>query len=208
MRGKIVLVISIFVIITAMTGLAAAENGDWYKEGTAIGLPSPSVIPNDGTSFDFDCRFYNYDVFSAAVQPHDMQVWVVPQSAGTYASDITITVCERSFTSPPNCQTGTGSVSLTRYQDLAESETSEEYYIDVSLASTGADNLILIVILRSSAVGSFIYRTNVVDGGITDDIALENQQLSNIPEFPTIALPIAVMLGLMFIITARRRKNI
>lgn len=45
------------------------------------------------------------------------------------------------------------------------------------------------------------------NGSLPMDIGLASRNVNSIPEFPTIALPIAGILGLMFIISSRKKKE-
>ena len=45
------------------------------------------------------------------------------------------------------------------------------------------------------------------NGSLPMDIGLASRNVDSIPEFPTVALPIATILGLMFIISSRKKKE-
>ena len=66
---------------------------------------------------------------------------------------------------------------------------------------------VTIVLSPSAPVGAQYNIAISAPGAITMDLGLTSRNVNSIPEFPTVALPIAAVLGLMFIISSRKKKE-
>ena len=194
------------VMLVVMTGLAAADcpeqieilpDGSSGHPKNLTELGSPLVINNDGvTPTNIDIGLWDYLSDSPAGQKHTMKVWIAPISAGASANDINITVTERSGgATASGVGTLTSPVVLIWTQDNGGNSAFD--YIDLSLISHGPDGA--------------KYQLNVEDTGYGTNVAidhdLENLELHNVPEFTTIAIPVAAILGLLFFYSRRKRKE-
>ncbi|MCK4542896.1 MAG: PEF-CTERM sorting domain-containing protein [Spirochaetales bacterium] len=191
-RKIIVALVGIFLIVTVMTGLAAAESVKILEDGTDYNLYSPLILDNGGTtSYNLDLKFFNYWGSSPANQLHTLTLTIIPISSGAVTTDITITATERSGVASAS---STSSVTLYWYQDTAGSGGYD--YIDVALVSNGP--------------AGAKYQLRMEDVGYSSvimDRSLEIKEVVNVPEFTTVAVPIATILGLLFFFNHRKHRR-
>ena len=195
---KKIVTILIAIALIGMMGIAAAnpEKVLWYVDGsTTIELETPITLPIDGSSYDFDLKFYDYPAASLAGQAHTLTLSITPISPGGNANDIKIYLTETD--TPANTVNADGTVTLVWHQAVGGS-TSEDF-IDVSLVSSGPENAQYLIELNDDG---YVYLPSLVI-----DNADESQEANNVPEFPTIALPVAAILGLAFIFQRRREEE-
>jgi len=206
-KAKVITALALTVVmLVVMAGLAAADcpeqieilpDGSSGHPKNLTELGSPLVINNDGvTPTNIDIGLWDYLSDSPAGQKHTMKVWIAPISAGASANDINITVTERSGgATASGVGTLTSPVVLIWTQDNGGNSAFD--YIDLSLISHGPDGA--------------KYQLNVEDTGYGTNVAidhdLENLELHNVPEFTTIAIPVAAILGLLFFYSHRKRKE-
>ncbi|NQE44999.1 hypothetical protein C5S31_03115 [ANME-1 cluster archaeon GoMg2] len=208
--SKIMVALLVSVVaLTAMTGVAVAEDeqiellpdGSISHPNGQTSLASPLVINNDGvTSTEIDIGLWDYLLVSPAGQSHTMKVWLAPISPGALASDITITVTERSGGATA---TGVGTsavpLTLTWTQDNAGNSVPSPYdYIDLGLVSTGPDGAQYQLNVEDTGYGT-------IGGALDHD--LENLEVHNVPEFATIAIPAIAVLGLFLFFNKRKHKK-
>jgi len=206
-KAKVITALALTVVmLVVMTGLAAADcpeqieilpDGSSGNPHNLTELESSLVISNDGvTPTNIDIGLWDYLSDSPANQTHTMKVWIAPLSTGASANDINITVTERSGgATASGVGTEASPVVLIWTQDNAGNSAFD--YIDLSLISHGPDGA--------------KYQLNVEDTGYCGTVAkdhnLENLELRNVPEFTTIAIPVAAILGLLFFYNHRKRKE-
>ena len=212
-KAKVVTALALTVVmLVVMTGLAAADcpeqieilpDGSSGHPGNLTELGSPLVINNDGvTPTNIDIGLWDYLSDSPAGQPHTMKVWIAPISAGASANDINITVTERSGgATASGVGTSTSPVVLNWTQDNAGNSAFD--YIDLSLISHGPDGAKYQLNVEDTGYCA----GNCTDPNVAKDHDLENLELHNVPEFATIAIPVAAILGLLFFYNHRKRKE-
>ena len=187
--------------LVGMIGTAAACPEEMYLvvDGTTTstcgaGTPivQPIIIDNTGGTTDFDIQMGTYCDTSTTSDKHTL---IVSCFIGT-ASDLTVTLTERTNTSNTVTKNlGVDDAVLDWYQDQNGDGTQNIVdYIDISISSIGPDGLSYSISIDD-------------DNVVTQEFAGESPNLKNIPEFPTVALPIAAILGLMFIISSRKKKE-
>jgi hypothetical protein len=195
----IVALLASVVAVAAMTGVAVAdpEKVMWYADGTSTPLP-PLVLINDGfTNNDFDLEFYDYWSGSVASQSHTLILTITPATPGAAASDINVTITERSG---GVTNTGVGTATITWLQDAAGTPPvtiGSGDFMDVTLVSNGPDGA--------------KYQINLDDVGYNvsgvKDFVIENHEAANVPEFATIAIPAIAVLGLFLFFNKRKHKK-
>jgi len=203
--GKTTMVLAISIaMLTVMAGTAMAnpEQIAILPDGSIVHpigltpLPSPLLIQNDGTTpYNLDVGLWDYMPVSPAWTSHTMVLSMsVVSGAGASPSDITITATERSGGTTVS---GAGTVTLTWTQDAAGGPTAFDY-IDVDLVSTGPYGAQYQLTITDTGYQS--------SGGAVDTIT-ENITTTNIPEFATIALPLAATIGLFMFFDHRRKQE-
>jgi hypothetical protein len=86
--------------------------------------------------------------------------------------------------------------------------TTPVYFTPTTIPNYSDIGLITITLDSNAPVGAF-YQIGIGAGtqGISIDAGSASRNVSSIPEFPTVALPIATIVGLMFIISSRKKKE-
>ena len=211
-KAKVITALALTVVmLVVMTGLAAADcpeqieilpDGSSGHPGNLDELGSPLVISNDGvTPTNIDIALWDYLSDSPENQPHTMKVWISSVN-GSSPGDINITVTERSGgATASGVGTSTSPVVLNWTQD--EGGNSAFDYIDLSLISHGPDGEKYQLNVEDTGYCA----GNCSDPDVAADHDLENLELRNVPEFTTIAIPVAAILGLLFFYNHRKRKE-
>ena len=177
---KKILLIAIAMI--AMIGIVQASplDGDFYNEAGDAPAPQP-IILKPGVSQTFS---FHADNIAALANDTDLtynyEVYVISGSGAT--TDITVTL-PASF--HPVTYTTSGPFS---YTDIGT--------IDILLAAGAPTDTIYQIIVFG---GSYQCTGEFDSGSAARNFA--------VPEFPTIALPIAAILGLAFIFQRRREED-
>ena len=206
---KKIVTILVAIALIAMMGTAAAdpERIQIMDDGTSnLNTDNPIMIPNDGTTFNVDALF---DLYFAGTENsgHTLTMTITPTDGNPLvAGEITISAIERDAGAVLGTATSVAgpSVALIYMWDQDNDGTgsinapTDSDTLDISIVSNGPDNRPYLI--SFSDVGGSI-GTNLYDTG------LENRGISNVPEFPTIALPIAAILGLAFIFQRRREEE-
>ena len=212
-KAKVITALALTVVmLMVMAGLAAADcpeqieilpDGSSGHPKNLTELGSPLVINNDGvTPTNIDIGLWDYLSDSPANQTHTMKVWIAPISTGASANDINITVTERSGgATASGVGTLTSPVVLIWTQD--DPGNSAFDYIDLSLISHGPDGAKYQLNVEDTGYCA----GNCSDPNVATDHDLENLELRNVPEFATIAIPVAAILGLLFFYNHRKRKE-
>jgi hypothetical protein len=198
-KAKVITTLSLTVVmLVAMTGIAAAnpETIQKLQDGAPPDVlqVQPWIINNDGSNNDMDLKFSQYLSCSQTGETHTLAVTVVPIGGGAAANDLTVTLTERS--GGASAGPTQGGATLVWNQDAAGSSGSD--YIDVTITSTGSDG----------AQYNLNFQDSYTCGGtMVGEQAMENQEVHNIPEFATIAIPVAAILGLVLFFNHRKHKK-
>ena len=201
---KKIVTILIAIALIAMMGTAAAspEFVEMREDGTSTQFAGILPLVNDGiTDNPFDLYFWDYDPNTSG-ESHTLVVTVTPYDGNPLAAgEIYIALDER----------GTGAASNSATSGAASSSVSctlvwEQDDDGTDLAGTSESDTIDVNI-RSNGVDSRKYNIAYEDWGAGFDHVAENSKAANIPEFPTIALPVAAFLGLAFIFQRRREED-
>ena len=207
MKMKILL---IAIALIAMIGSAAAqpETIEILDGGTLNLVPDPMMLMNDGTSYPVDLYFSDYRTgYKTAGLKHELVVTLAPNSGVLAAGELTLKLKEKENVAWATVVTSTAGSSsvvatLTWYQDDDGATSAPTDVI--------GDNVNLII--ESTGIDGRDYYLTVADdlydlGAVIVDSGAEAVNVNNVPEFPTIALPIAAILGLAFIFQRRREED-
>ena len=205
---KKILLIAIALIVMIGTAAASPERIQVMDDGTSnLNTDSPIIIPNDGTTFNIDVLFDLYFV-GTENSGHTLALTITPTDGNPLvAGEITISAIERDAGAVLGTTTSVAgpSVALIYTWDQDNDGTgsinapTDSDTLDISIVSNGPDNRPYLI--SFSDTGNVLIGTNLYDTG------LENRGISNVPEFPTIALPVAAILGLAFIFQRRREEE-
>ncbi len=201
-------ILLIVIALIAMMGTAAADDERiqvLYDGTNTPNIDNPLIIPNDGSEYKIDVFFDKYLAGTEAAG-HNLTITITPLTGTLAAGEIQINCTEKDIgatTGTVTSAAGDVSVSLLYAWDQDNDGTASSNALtdtdtlDVSIFSTGSDNRAYQI--QFSDIGGTV--GNVIDKG------LENRGINNVQEFPTIALPIAAILGLAFIIQRRREED-
>lgn len=197
--SKIMVALLVSVVaVTAMTGIAVAhpETIQKLQDGAPPDVlqVQPWIIANDGSNNDMDVKFSQYLSCSQVGDAHTLVVTIVPIGGGAAANDLTVTLTERSggvIAGPTQ-----GGATLVWNQDVAGTVGFD--YIDMTITSNGLD----------SAKYNINFDDSYICGGTTvGEQVIENQEVHNVPEFATIAIPAIAVLGLFLFFNKRKHKK-
>ncbi|MCK4542895.1 MAG: PEF-CTERM sorting domain-containing protein [Spirochaetales bacterium] len=200
-RKIIVAFVGAFFIVAAMTGLAAAsdEQMDIFYDNTDVLVSAPYMLINNGEAHNnLDVKLSDYFSTLLIDHAHELTVTINPVDGGAAVDNIHIYITERG---DDRSVDGTSPLTLTWYQDHAGGQGASCFdYIDVTLVSDGPNGANYQIVIDDVA-----YDEN--NPWISLDASNEDLQLTNVPEFATIAIPVAAILGLVLFFNHRKRKK-
>ena len=207
--NKLIISVLLMVGLVGMIGTAAAEPHYIfiYEDGTTSLVSNPSPIQNDGSDFLMDiynCGYYNNTIGLS----HTMTITVTPLDGNTLANgEIFIQGIEKDTGAVAETNTSDGTnnvltivINWDQDNDGLGGSTAIGDTIDFTIRSTGPLD-------RDYELGFADDGYSYESTGLYTDSGSEEVVVDNIPEFPTVALPIAAVLGLMFIISSRKKKE-
>jgi len=190
LRSKIIIV---FLAMVSLVGIAGADQINVYDPGTTDEVTSMSLTPGgQGVVKDLVISAFINDVGTSHNLTTEVYVTNNPGGAAD-PSDIVVEFKERGTS--PNC----GSLGCNVWggspfnwkQDSGSSETLDVKFSAKAGAPSGAKYLIEI---KDQASGS-PFKISVIVA------------TTNIPEFPTVALPVAGVIGLVYLLNFRKKKQ-
>jgi hypothetical protein len=176
-----------------MIGTAAADQINVYKEGTVVSPGTIELVPG-GSFSTFDLKCWDFD------------------AAGTPSAPIVHTLTDNVLVMSHGSGTADPSNIVIEYLEIDPTSTtqgSEPYNWNQEDPIGPAEEEILKLYLKAgtSSPPGALYSIQVQDyNGVTQTVQV-TIKTTTVPEFPTIALPIAAVLGLMFIISSRKKKE-
>jgi hypothetical protein len=169
---KILLLIVSGLLIACMSGLVMAEPAQVTLTVSGVDLASPLFI-SPGT--EKEVHVICSDILYVWVPSPQERTIKVSSTAGKAVFDI----------KPPS-GTYSGTFESTKTAKYTATSPKSFYEYDIKIKTTGLDKVTV------SDTGTSISLTTNTDSG-------EREFATNVPEFPTVALPVAAILGLVFI---------
>jgi hypothetical protein len=178
-KAKVITALSLTVVmLVAMTGIAAANPENLYVE------PGPKDIPYSPNSVTFDVRVY--DIEDTTVT-HDIKATVYYTGAGGSVSDL-----QFKFTDEEGLTSGWKESGGTWNWGTPVSGNDEKLILEVRAKSTAPPNT--------------LYRFELIDCSQVERSSGTTRG-TTIPEFATIAIPVAAILGLVLFFNHRKHKK-
>jgi hypothetical protein len=169
--NKILLLIVSGLLIACMAGSAMAQPAQLSLSVNGGTLTSPLIIsPGTDVTVHVKCYDILYD-------------WV---GGATHTRTITVSSVDGKATFDIKPPSGSYSGSYASIKTANYQATSGTYEYDIKIRTTGVDK----VVVNDTGVSATI--STKTDSG-------QEEFTTNVPEFPTVALPVAAILGLVFI---------
>ena len=169
-----------------LVGVVDADQLNVYYDGTnTLVTNTINLIPN-GPAVPLDVRItYSQN----RTPPNNVHIFTykVIQATGGSASDIIVTAVEGN-----NASNTAQPFPLYWTQDGGEGATEQ---IDITIASTGPIGANYSIVFLDFSTGDMV------------SLQVATIHSTNIPEFPTIALPVAGVIGLIYLLHFRRKKQ-
>ena len=203
-------ILLIAVALVAMIGTAAAnpESLQLFEDGSTTALvPNPFTIQNDGSDNNLDIILSDYANKTIGLT-HTMTINIsTTDGSNLAANEIQLKCNEKDGGAPVYTTTSDGSLDYLILQfnwdhdnDGTGGPDALSDTLDLTIISTGPLNRYYEI--------QFNDEYDTILGGVTvTDTGAWNRFASNVPEFPTIALPVAAILGLAFIFQRRKEEE-
>lgn len=181
MKNKIVMITAALAVMMAMTGIAAANP----ESLTVVSGPAPVLIPYSDPG---SVRTINITLITNLTEEHLIKGTIL--NAGVFSDDLLFKFSNGSDTS-----------------SWLESGTNWNW----GVPSNNYQIITMWVKAKPEALQNQLYGINIYDAGGTNGGILEDSQATefqtSIPEFATVAIPIAAVLGLVFFFQQRKNKK-
>ncbi|MCX9012287.1 MAG: hypothetical protein OIN66_14345 [Candidatus Methanoperedens sp.] len=192
MKSKVITITAVLAVLVAMTSVASAANDQMfvYTHGTNNLVTKIPLIPNGpAVPLDVGITFAADRLSPDNGHAFDYTVTVTNDPGGAAATDITLTAVADNdpLTTAPY-------FPLYWSQDLGAGQTQK---IFITVSSTGPVGAIYDIQLQDITTSPnptiFSFSTQNIDA-------------TNIPEFPTIAMPVVGALGILLFFQSRKTK--